>query len=334
MDKFQEAKAIVLSPPVVQPISIGFQTSGKIGNDWIQALKSRLGNAKCFELGTVSGNPLTPSGRKDQISIVPMQYKEYEKLKDQRIKALFTDRGPSKQGFVLLTKSGDVLFDKFVEIPETTDSAAQEQVAKQLESMLYRQMRQSAVQALENEKSKIKDCLKVTAYKVKTDSQDKVLSREELVTSNFRTPKVLEGETIQFEIENVGPSTVYPTIVDLGTGGGVQVVYPPRDGATALKPGGKFLSPVMQAGAPYGIESFKFFATTQKADFDFLNTEGAVREVVRATGRGESKLRDVFIKAATGDTTSAPNMPTPDEWATTVSKLSIVPQPDSNTQNQ
>lgn len=336
LQKLNEAKAVLLSPPVVRTMSVGFRTTQKYGNDWLNALKSRIGEAKCFKLDSTTQVSSSPESRKDEILIVPMSYEEYLKLRDHRIKELSITREVGREGYVLLTKSGDVLFDKFVDIPKTADSeTARTEVAAQIENILYRAMRQNAVRALTNEKSGLNDALKVTAYKVKTDAQGKVISRQELTSTDNRTPKVVEGEKIQFEIENTSKTTVYPTVVDLGTGGGVQIVYPPNGGATPLPSGAKFFTPVMEAGAPYGVEAFKFIATTKKADFDFLNTEGAVRGNLRSTERGESMLRDVVIKAATGDVGSVPNLPTPDEWTTTISKVSIIPDlAKNNTANQ
>lgn len=313
-EELNGAKAVLISPPFEKQIVVGVDSSIPNADELIAKLSS-ASDSKFFSFKKVTD---ALKRRSADVSIVPMSYSEFEKLRDNRIKAM-RSRGIDNDtaGFVLLSRSGDPLFDKFVVSSTLDDTAGSVQV------QLYKRLRQESLRALTNEQSALKNCLEIKLYTVTLEDDDRTIAKRTLVSSNTsETPVIEEGQRIQFEIKNKAKIPVYTTIIDLGTSGGVLVAYPPAQAKVVLPPQKSFVTPAIKLSAPYGQEMFKFYATSKYTDFDFLNSQGVVRGV-RATKPEESKLRDMVLKATTGD--NPDEIPSIDEWSTTDLSVSVVP---------
>lgn len=293
----------------------------------VEKLKEDLQKSPLFQVSASDGNPLLRDrDRGFDLAVIRETYGQFKERRDSRFqKALTRGEEPSdnEYGYVIVTKAGDPLFDLFVRTKRPAEAA------DKIESALLKRVKQESIRALENERSPIKDGLRVKAIRVLKLSADmrSVEKSEPVDSAGKARPLLADGDMVQFEITNAGKTPLYPTVLVLGTGGGANVVYPPRGGAEPLAPGASVKTPVLQAGPPFGMETFKFIATTKKCDFDFLNDDGLVRgaDVRSSGGEGQSRLRDMLVLSATGEPMDG-EPPAVDEWAVSDLNFMIVPR--------
>jgi hypothetical protein len=116
-----------------------------------------------------------------------------------------------------------------------------------------------------------------------------------------------EGELFAIEITNKSQQKLYIALLDLSSDGSVAVVYPAGGQQEFVAPGQTW-SKRFKTSVPEGRDSvrdvLKLIATTNFADFSFLNKEAVPRgpELAETRGRSRNPLEQLLANAAMGTT--------------------------------
>jgi hypothetical protein len=191
-----------------------------------------------------------------------------------------------KEVFYLAGRDFVPLYGFFVE-SESKDAATR------IEKALFHLARLRSVKAIANDKSALAGKIKITPVRLFEPRCENGLvvdkKKEPVVMNAAKTAyKFNQGERFRFEIVNNSKADVYITLLDIGTDGSVQVLFPrsiyeEKDGVKIAANGGKRMifgekcqDPILTTTPPTGLEIFKIIATTEKtgrADFEFLELD-------------------------------------------------------------
>lgn len=140
-------------------------------------------------------------------------------------------------------------------------------------------------------------------------------------------PSFLVDDCIAFEIVNRHSSPVYVSVLDFGLTGSISLLHPPNRPSERVEPGvslvvGERTEDAISLWIPdefphdHGLETFKLFASTEPADFSWIQ-QGSVRAAEAWQEGTRSPLQQLFELAYSGAATRGarpPAVPATDEW--------------------
>ncbi|MBZ9700529.1 MULTISPECIES: caspase family protein [unclassified Mesorhizobium] len=197
------------------------------------------------------------------------------------------------------------------------DGAAVDGITGALEKIA----RQENLRALTNSVSPLAGAVKISLVRVavKTESgKTSVVSEVPVVSSGIEPMN--RGEYFRFSVANTGSTDLFFSIIELGSGGSVDVL---GDGGSGEKlQAGVTLrtKPPLKAGKPAGLESYLVLATTSPVNVHFLEQQGLDPKDAGPLGW----LLDGLSNPAFKDSAEVPDFDL-DSWATT--RLDIELQP-------
>ncbi len=136
-----------------------------------------------------------------------------------------------------------------------------------------------------------------------------------------------EGQHFSMEVTNQSQKNIYIALLDLSSDGSVSVILPARGQQEFIAPNKRW-NTTLKASLPKNEQKMrdvlKLIATTEYADFSFLNQGPVTRGVTLKKSKGKSRnpLEELLANAAMG-TTRGINQPTIKNWKTINRVLNI-----------
>lgn len=170
------------------------------------------------------------------------------------------------------------------------EPSAAERLAGAVEMMA----RQDNLRTITNEVSPLANKVKLAMLRVHDLTlEGEIRGREELVSHDRFFIPAKQGDFYRALIENQSDATLYVTLLDLETSGGIVVIHPLGGQSQRLGPGESVKTAVFRMTGPAGKETFKLIASATPLDLRFLETQ----EPIRGTQELKSPLERLLGKA-------------------------------------
>ncbi|MGO6840429.1 caspase family protein [Rhizobium ruizarguesonis] len=196
--------------------------------------------------------------------------------------------------------------------PLETATAA---VAGALESFA----RQENLRSLTNNTSPLKVDFTFIAVDVQIANGRGIIAGQSPVTDVNVVPVKID-DNFQFQVANNSEQDFYYSIIALGSSGSVSIVTDTPSGEKVLAGKTVYTKPVLQAGAPYGLESYVLLVTTSPTNLTFLSQPGVRNAGPGALARLVDDLANPNIRDAKRQTALDLN-----SWVTARVDLNIHP---------
>jgi hypothetical protein len=201
--------------------------------------------------------------------------------------------------------------------------ASESQAARHLADASIMHARQRAFRLLHNRSSELSGLLKISLVRVKTvlgpGGTVSVVGHEVIPDDGMQSLKV--GDYYAMKIENRSSKDLFASLIVLGTSGAVIVQTPAPKGDLVRSYSFFISKPMMRAGGPPGIETYKVIASTSDSvDYTLLESPGTTKSVSTAP---LAWLLAQTATASTKDPGSITNL-TVDEWVTSQIDLQIM----------
>ncbi len=140
--------------------------------------------------------------------------------------------------------------------------------------ILTTEARRMNVFKLENQKSKLTVDMKLERWE-DVDENITPVNKLEIEETEGGQRVLNEGDIIRLTIKNTSRKSLYPYLLDIGTGGNISLLFP-AEGAedSPLNPGESIQTSLMQITPPEGLNALKLIATTIPTDFSVLTQQG------------------------------------------------------------
>lgn len=183
--------------------------------------------------------------------------------------------------------------------------------------------RQRAFRLLDNRSSELSGLLDISLVRVKTvpgpGGTVSVVGHEVIPNDGMQPIKV--GDYYAMKIENRSSKDLFASLIVLGTSGAVIVQSPAPKGDLVKSYNFIISKPMMRAGGPPGIETYKVIASTSDSvDYSLLESPGTTKSAATAP---LAWLLAQTATASTKDPRSITNL-TVDEWVTSQIDLQIM----------
>ncbi|MYM97582.1 caspase family protein [Duganella vulcania] len=200
--------------------------------------------ALSVQRGCMTGTVLTPSSREAAMPAATCKPVYYVAPRDNR------DR---------------VLADLIVDEASTSDAATR------LARYISLKARQDNLRRVENLQSPLQGKLRISLVKM-TQVDGKTIETEYSAAAG---PRLAVGDKYQARISNASDQDLYVALLVLGSSGDTFLYSPSGNGELVLKNTAFKVGPVFTAGKPYGLETYKLFASLRPdVDYRVLESMG------------------------------------------------------------
>ncbi len=198
------------------------------------------------------------------------------------------------------------------------DAQEPAKIARGLASVISLKARQDNLRLIKNEQSPLKGAVKIALIKTAQVAGKAV----ETVYPATATPRLAVGDTYQFEVANNTDQDLYAAVLVLGSSGQTYLFGHSANGELIKRKTTVRVKPGYTAGKPYGLETYKLFASTRPdVDYGVLVSLGTKKTV------GKSAF-DMLLSDYSNATTRDPAGPTGvnlDQWVTHSIDTEITP---------
>jgi len=195
--------------------------------------------------------------------------------------------------------------------------AAVNTVAERLASYISLKARQDNLRKIGNLRSPLND--KVTVTLVRTVDQNGTPVEQEFGPT--AVPRLAVGDKFEIKVANKSDKDLYVAILALGTSGKTFLYSLSKSGELVQKNTTIKTKPMLRAGKPYGLESYKVFVSTRRdVDYRVLGSMGS-----RSTA-GKSAFDLMLADYSNADSRDPDPVPSLslDEWTTKMVSAEIV----------
>lgn len=193
--------------------------------------------------------------------------------------------------YYLANIKGDPVYNFWVKADENADA--------EIEKALEKFVRVENLKTLGNEASEMSKNLELKIVKLKT-LNDPPRSRSDIVEDGvLQKPTLAVGDYFAFEIVNKTDNPLFVYVYSIGTDGSIKMIYGPKADGDVLQKNVslKTLSAgaLARAAPPFGVESFKLIAASQRFNGQLLESPA----IARTKSRGGSALETLLAQAST-----------------------------------
>ena len=263
-----------------------------VGTQMIKRLSQKL-EKNDFVTAKSILNPLKPENRKDwDIGIVRSTYGEFKKGNNQP--ATKDPTALPKDGdevYYLSSTNGNPIYNFYVKVE---DPNAEGKMAEAVGKFV----RVDNLRTLGNESSELNKGLELKVVKLKTLKTPPTSINDIVEDGYLQNSQMQVGDLFSFEITNKTGNALFPYIYSIGTDGSVKLLYEPKaDGDKLLNNVSmKTLASktIAKVSLPYGVETFKVIAASQRFDGRLLESSAIAR-----SSKGINPLEQILAQAST-----------------------------------